>query len=25
MDAVDHWGEGRSITYFNPSRDEGRL
>ena len=25
MDAVDHWGEGRSISYFNPSRDEGRL
>ncbi len=25
MDAIDHWGEGRSITYFNPSRDEGRL
>jgi pimeloyl-ACP methyl ester carboxylesterase len=25
MEAVDHWGEGRSMSYFNPSRDEGRL
>ena len=25
MMAVEHWGEGRSIAYFNPSRDEGRL
>jgi hypothetical protein len=25
MEAVDHWGEGRSMSYFNPSRYEGRL
>src|SRR5262249_34049760 len=25
MGAVDHWGEGRSMSYFNPGRDEGRL
>ena len=25
MEAIDHWGEGRSMSYFNPSRDEGRL
>jgi pimeloyl-ACP methyl ester carboxylesterase len=25
MEAVDHWGEGRSMSYFNPSRHEGRL
>jgi pimeloyl-ACP methyl ester carboxylesterase len=25
MDAIDHWGEGRSMSYFNPSRAEGRL
>ncbi len=25
MDAIDHWGEGRSLSYFNPSRAEGRL
>ena len=25
MNAIDHWGEGRSMSYFNPSRDEGRL
>lgn len=25
MEAVDHWGEARSMSYFNPSRDEGRL
>jgi pimeloyl-ACP methyl ester carboxylesterase/class 3 adenylate cyclase len=25
MEAVDNWGEGRSMSYFNPSRDEGRL
>jgi pimeloyl-ACP methyl ester carboxylesterase/class 3 adenylate cyclase len=25
MEAVDHWGDGRSMSYFNPSRDEGRL
>ena len=25
LEAVDHWGEGRSMSYFNPSRYEGRL
>ena len=25
MEAVDHWGEGRSMSYFNPSRDDRRL
>ena len=25
IEAIDHWGEGRSMSYFNPSRDEGRL
>jgi pimeloyl-ACP methyl ester carboxylesterase len=23
METIDHWGEGRSLRYFNPSRGEG--
>jgi pimeloyl-ACP methyl ester carboxylesterase len=25
MAAIDHWGEGRSLALFNPSREEGRV
>jgi pimeloyl-ACP methyl ester carboxylesterase/class 3 adenylate cyclase len=25
MDAIDHWGEGRSLALFNPSRQDGRI
>src|SRR6202007_3388040 len=25
MEAIDHWGEGRSIEFFNPCRTAGRL
>jgi hypothetical protein len=23
LKAIDNWGEGRSLTYFNPSRNDG--
>jgi pimeloyl-ACP methyl ester carboxylesterase/class 3 adenylate cyclase len=25
MDAIDHWGEGRTLALWNPSRAEGRV
>jgi pimeloyl-ACP methyl ester carboxylesterase/class 3 adenylate cyclase len=25
MEAIDRWGEGRSLALFNPSREEGRV
>ncbi|TXI57912.1 adenylate/guanylate cyclase domain-containing protein [Mycolicibacterium mageritense] len=25
LDVVEHWGEGRSLSYFNPSRSEGAI